>query len=76
MKVYPLKVVQVILHRDSKVMKMSIEKPIKEDYSFLSWRTNDRTIMSFKSIEDVRIYKDDILKIINCWMDSIKSNNT
>lgn len=76
MKVYTLKVVQVISHRDSKVMKMSIEKPIKEDYSFLSWRTNDRTIMSFKSIEDVRIYKDDMLKIINCWMDSIKSNNT
>lgn len=76
MKVYPLKVVQVILHRGSKVMKMSIEKPIKENYSFLSWRTNDRTIMSFKSIEDVRIYKDDSLKIINGWMDSIKSNNT
>lgn len=70
MKIQPPKNVQLIFHRGAKVLPMPKEKLIKDDSGLLSWKTNDRAVTTFVTMEDVISKKETLNKIVCKWIEN------
>lgn len=68
MKIYPPKQIQLIFHLGAKVQEQPDRRRISGDNGFLDWKTNDRAVVSFKSIEDINSREAVLIEIINAWL--------
>ena len=46
--------IQIIFHRGAKVKEQPEERLLSEKYNFLIWKENDRSIASFKNLEEIQ----------------------
>lgn len=72
MKIQPPKVVQLIFHRGAKVLAQPTDKLINDDFGLLVWKENDRAIATFKNRNDIENNKENLLKIVNDWINAAK----
>jgi uncharacterized protein YdeI (YjbR/CyaY-like superfamily) len=64
----PTKQVQLIFHRGAKKQTQPTDKLIPNKSKLLVWRENDRAIITFKSLQDIKNGKDELLNIVNEWI--------
>jgi hypothetical protein len=64
----PTKQVQLIFHRGAKKQTQPTDKLIPNKSKLLVWKENDRAIITFKSLQDIKNGKDELLNIVNEWI--------
>src|SRR5690554_4790462 len=68
----PSKQVSLIFHRGTKKQEQPKDKLIANKNHLLTWKGNDRAIITFKSSEDIENGKPDLKTIINEWINATK----
>lgn len=68
MKIQPPKQLQLIFHRGAKVEEQPKQKIITEASGLLIWKANDRAVLSFKNLEDIRKNKHNLRRIVKDWI--------
>lgn len=68
MKIQPPKVVQLIFHRGAKVQAQPKNKLIDDHSGVLEWKGNDRSVATFKNMEDVKRDKLHLIDIVQQWI--------
>ena len=72
MKIQPPKNVQLIFHRGAKILEMPKQKLINDDYGLLNWKTNDRAVVTFVTMEEIVSNKENFTRIVNQWIENCK----
>ena len=74
MRIQPItnKQVQLIFHRGAKKQAQPKEKIIEDKSKLLSWKENDRAIVTFKNMIELTKSKIDLKEIINNWVTALK----
>lgn len=67
-----IKQIQVIFHCGAKVKEQPKEKLISQDFTFLTWKGNDRAITTFKNLQEIENRNIDLTKIIIEWIEASK----
>ena len=70
MKIRPPKNVQLIFHRGAKVLEMPKEKLLNEDFGLLNWKTNDRAVATFVTMDEIVSNKKPLQRIVCEWIES------
>ena len=68
MKIQPPKNVQLIFHRGAKALEMPKEKLISEDFGLLNWKTNDRAVATFVTMDGIVSNKENLSNIVCEWI--------
>jgi hypothetical protein len=68
MRIHPPKQIQLIFHRGAKKLIQPKNKLIDDKSGLLIWKENDRAIVTFKNIVEIKKAKSDLEKIINNWI--------
>lgn len=68
----PKKQVQLIFHRGAKKREQPTDKLIADNSTLLSWKENDRAVITFKSMEEIEQGKDALRTIITEWINAAK----
>ncbi len=66
------KQIQIIFHCGAKVRVQPKERLLQKRFEILTWKTNDRTIATFKSVQDIEIGKSELTEIVNEWINATK----
>ncbi|MCB0473145.1 MAG: DUF1801 domain-containing protein [Flavobacteriaceae bacterium] len=69
MRIQPPKQIQLIFHRGSKKMEQPKARIIASDSKLLSWKENDRAVITFKDLTAIENAKADLKAIINEWIE-------
>lgn|SRR5690606_2570759 len=69
MKIRPPKNVQLIFHRGAKVLEMPKEKLLNNNSGLLNWKTNDRAIATFVTMDEIVSNKEALQKIVKEWIE-------
>jgi Domain of unknown function (DU1801) len=71
MRIQPLtaKHIQVIFHCGVKSQEQRTERILKDNFSLLNWKTNDRAVATFKNMQEIKEEEDNLKKIVNKWLD-------
>ncbi|MFN3445973.1 MAG: DUF1801 domain-containing protein [Bacteroidia bacterium] len=72
LKINPPKNILIILHRGAKVQAVPAQKLIDYTCKVLSWKTNDRAIITLNNKQDIITYQNDIVQIVNLWLEATK----
>lgn len=70
MKIQPPKIIQLIFHRGAKKISQPKKKLIIDNTGLLSWKENDRAIVSFKNIAEINAAEADLNSIIINWLNA------
>ncbi|TGL63054.1 DUF1801 domain-containing protein [Leptospira ognonensis] len=73
MRIQPPKQLQLIFHRGAKVKKQPPTRIIIDETGLLLWKENDRAIITFKSIEEIKKSKKNINNLIIQWVDATRN---
>jgi hypothetical protein len=73
LKINPPKNILIILHCGAKVQAMPTQKLIDYTCKVLSWKTNDRAIITLNNKQDIIAYQNDIATIVNLWLETTKN---
>lgn len=73
LKINPPKNILVILHCGAKSQTQPTEKLITHNCKALSWKGNNRAIITLNNKQDIITYKNDIVEIVNLWLDATKN---
>jgi hypothetical protein len=68
----PTKQVQLIFHRGAKKKAQPKDKLIANKSKMLVWKENDRAIITFKSLQDIKNGKTELTTIVNEWIKATK----
>ena len=68
MRIQPPKQVQLILHRGAKKQEQPKERIIQTDSKILTWKENDRAVITFKNMTDIEKGEADLIEIVNDWI--------
>ena len=68
MRIQPPKQVQLILHRGAKKQEQPKERIIQTDSNLLTWKENDRAVITFKNMTDIEKGEADLIEIVNDWI--------
>lgn len=69
MRIQPPKQIQLILHRGAKRMEQPKARIIGSDSKLLSWKENDRAVITFKDLTAIENAKVDLIAIISEWIE-------
>ncbi len=72
LKINPPKNILIILHCGAKSQTQPTEKIINHNCKALSWKGNDRAIINLNNKQDIITYQNDIVQIVNLWLDATK----
>jgi hypothetical protein len=72
MRIQPPKQIQLIFHRGAKKQDQPEKKLIEVNTKLLTWKENDRAIMSFKNLLEIEDGKSELTEIIKKWIDATK----
>jgi hypothetical protein len=70
LKINPPKNILIILHRGAKVQAMPTQKLVDYTCKVLSWKTNDRAIITLNNKQDIITYQNDVVTIVNLWLEA------
>ena len=68
MRIQPPKQIQIIFHRGAKKLEQPQKRLINDETNFLSWKENDRAIVSFKSFDEIENSKTTLQKVVSDWL--------
>ncbi|MFZ1703024.1 MAG: DUF1801 domain-containing protein [Saprospiraceae bacterium] len=71
MKIFPPKNIQLIFHRGVKVLEMPAQHLIDDSSGLMSWKTNDRAVVTFTNLEEIKENLDALTIIIHSWISKI-----
>lgn len=66
------KQIQIILHCGAKVQEQPKARILKENFDLLTWKTNDRAVITFKNIQDIEKGKAELTEIVSQWIGAAK----
>lgn len=67
MKLYPPRQVQLVFHRDTG-KKTPLEKKMIDDGGMLKWAANDRAVIGFSSMAELKAAEAGLRKLIDNWI--------
>ncbi len=72
MRVQPMtaKQIQIIFHCGAKVQVQPKEKLIQTNFNKLSWKSNDRAIVTFKKMEDIENDRNELIEVVKKWIEA------
>jgi hypothetical protein len=70
LRIFPVKQVQIIFHRGAKNISSPAKKLIKDTKCILSWKTNDRALISFTNEKEFNLIKNELIIIIQDWLNA------
>jgi hypothetical protein len=62
--------VELILHRGAKVRSDADAFEFEDPTGLLNWASSDRGVVTVADSQDLKAKKDDIVKLVNLWMES------
>lgn len=68
----PAKKVQLIFHRGAKKQEQPADKLIANKSKLLTWKENDRAIITFKNLQEIEQAKEELTAIITEWLVAAK----
>jgi hypothetical protein len=68
MRIHPAKQIQVIFHRGAKKLLQPAQRLIKHDSPILMWKQNDRAIVSFTNMNEIRADASELKEIVRKWI--------
>jgi len=72
MRVQPPKQIQLIFHRGAKKLEQPSERLIKDESYLLTWKENDRAVITFRNCSEIERASSDLSAIINKWINAAK----
>ena len=74
MRIQPIttKQIQIIFHCGAKKQTQPKDKLISTKGKMLVWKENDRAIITFKSLQDIKNGKAELTDIVNEWINATK----
>lgn len=73
MRIHPTKKeIQIIFHCGAKVKIQPKERLIKDETGLLTWKTNDRAIANFSTINEIENHQLAFQKLCSEWINSTK----
>lgn len=70
MRIHPPKKLQLIFHRGAKKLMMPTNKLIQTNSKLISWKENDRAVITFNSINDIRHNEIELIAIVKLWLEA------
>lgn len=67
-RLYPIKQIQIIFHRGAKKKEQPKEKLLGEKYTMLVWKENDRAVVTFNNLKEIRDNREIFQEIIMNWI--------
>lgn len=68
MRINPPTQLQLILHRGAKVLEQPKGKLIEDNSGMLVWKGNDRAVITFKDMKEIKAKEAQLKKIITKWL--------
>jgi hypothetical protein len=68
MKLFPPKNIQLIFHRGAKVKVQPAKPLISDDKGLLKWLANDRAVMTFETMDEIKTRANDLTGTIGKWI--------
>jgi len=69
MRIQPLTTkVQLIFHRGAKKQEQPKDKLIANTSKLLTWKENDRAVITFKNMQEIETAKAELIEIVNEWI--------
>ncbi|WP_089684002.1 DUF1801 domain-containing protein [Catalinimonas alkaloidigena] len=68
MRVHPPKQLQLIFHCGAKKQEQPKERIIQTDSNLITWKENDRAVVTFKNMFEIKNGKTDLSSIVNLWL--------
>ena len=68
MKIQPPKQIQLIFHRGVKKLAQPDSRLIEDESKLLVWKENDRAIVTFKTLDEIRNAQTEIARIVQKWI--------
>lgn len=68
MRIHPPKQLQLIFHRGAKVKEQPKSKLIDDPDNVLDWKSNDRAVLAFTTLQDIESKKEVLRSIISRWI--------
>lgn len=72
LKIFPQKQIQLIFHRGAKKLDKIDNRLIKDPNNLLTWKENDRALVSFKNLIEIEKNKRHLMALVNDWIDASK----
>jgi len=72
MKIQPPKQLQLIFHRGAKKTEEPKSRLIDVKSKLLVWKENDRAIMTFKNMQEVKDAQPELAEIVADWISASK----
>jgi uncharacterized protein YdeI (YjbR/CyaY-like superfamily) len=72
LKILPQKNIQLIFHRGAKKQEQPANHLIEDPSGLLTWKENDRAILTFKNLSEIEVIKPELQIIINEWIEKSK----
>lgn len=72
MKIQPPKQIQLIFHRGYKKQDQPEKRLIEVKTKRLTWKENDRAVMSFTNLAEIEEAKSELTEVIQKWIDATK----
>jgi len=71
-KIQPPKNIQLVFHRGARKQEQPKDKLLEDNSNLLKWKENDRAIATFNNITDIENAGNDLLEIVNKWINATK----
>lgn len=68
MRIQPPGIIQLIFHCGAKVREKQSNKLINDTSGLLAWKTNDRAVVTFKTMQEIVAHETDLSNIIKAWI--------
>lgn len=68
MRIHPPPHLQLIFHRGAKASAKTKQRLIEDASGLLDWKTNDRAVITFKSMEEIEANKKQLKEIVSKWL--------
>lgn len=68
MHIHRPKQILLILHRGAKAFKQSKSKLIDDVTGLLEWKGNDRAVITFKTMEEIKAGKKGLAAVVRKWI--------
>ncbi len=72
MRIHPPKQIQLIFHRGAKKQDQPEKRLIEVKTKLLTWKENDRAIISYKNMTEIEHGQSELTEIIKKWIDATK----
>lgn len=72
LKINPPKNILIVLHCGAKTQTQPNKKLISYACKALSWKGNNRAIITLNNKQDINTYQNSIVQIVNLWLEATK----